>query len=160
MKTLTLITALLLSLTAIGQTWERVPVVDEFEEATGDTVTSILIKEGKFSNSATLASHLCVKIVDYGNGNDAMIYLFEYCRSKATFGKTAYGVIRFRTNDHTYESKALYSKGSSAILIESGSKFYNWMSSGKHDAKVLVNEKDFGGYGTSKYIFECVSKNK
>ncbi len=159
MKTATLITALFLSLTALGQEWKKIPVVDEFEEPTGDTVISTVIRDGKFSNSATITSDLCVKIVDHGKEQGAIIYLFEYCRSKASFGKSSQGKIRFRTNDQTYESDAFYSRESQLIMIAPGSTLYEWISSGKHPIKVLISEKEFGGYGSSKYIFECESKN-
>lgn len=148
-----------LSAQIVYDKWEATSTVDDFGDATGDTVYRYFAK-GTFSNSATAASELTVKVVDYGTS--VYFYLYEYNRSKASLAfESKTGEISVKRESGDVEIyKAFYFEKSEALVFSEDDKFLKVLKSTKGEKlKVLVKEANFSNYGKSRYTFTIKTRS-
>jgi hypothetical protein len=141
--------------------WETVETVDEFGDPTEDSVLRFFTR-GTFSNSATLGDDMTVKLLDYGD--DMELYIYEYDSTVASFGfKIGYGEISIKRANGDVETYGAYSMESTTLYFRDkkkfGRKFIKLIRESQGEVlKVVVKEKNFSEYGSSKYSFTLITQ--
>lgn len=140
-------------------TWNDVPVTDEFGDPTGDIVKRAFF-EGTFNNSATVGADLIVKVVDYGD--NILIELFEY--GTAPGAKLCYdgclGEISVKRSNGEVESHQTFAPSSGGLYFNKEKVGFNNLirNSNGETIRVLVSEKNFSKYGSSSYSFTIITQ--
>ncbi len=120
--------------------WTLKQTVDEFGDATGETVFSYKV-DGDFSNTATNSSSLKVVSAFYPDASAFGFNLFEYGNTLATYYDSSQLTFKFKINDAIYEFKMVGSAPNGMVFLSDDLLKRNDINAALNDSSVSVEQR-------------------